>query len=40
MWLFHDAMLGPLLAIGAKQTLWSLPLTVPVYFAAKGISKR
>ena len=40
MWLFHDAMLGPLLATGAKQTLWSLPLTVPVYFAAKGISKR
>lgn len=39
MWLFHDAALGPLLATGAKQTLWSLPLTVPAYFAAKGISK-
>lgn len=40
LWLFRDADAGALLITAAKQTLWSLPFTVPLYFACRGLSGR
>ena len=38
LWIFRGAALGLLLRTALLQTLWSLPLAVPVYFTAKRIS--
>ncbi len=38
--LFRGAAAGPLLSVALLQALWSLPLAVPCYFIAKGLSAR
>lgn len=38
VWLYKGSALPPLLRTGALQTLWSVPFTVPAYFACKAIA--
>lgn len=38
MWIYKGAELSSLLPTAGLQTLWSLPFTVPAYFACKAIS--
>ena len=40
VWVFHGAALAPLLLTGLKQTLVSLPFSIPFYFISKAVSRR
>jgi hypothetical protein len=38
LWIFRGADPKPLFTVAALQALWSVPFTVPSYFAAKGLA--
>lgn len=40
MWIYRGASILALLATGGKQILWSLPFSVPAYFACKAVCGR
>ncbi len=40
LWIFRGTSPGPLFSVALLQTLWSLPLAVPAYFAAKLLAGR
>lgn len=40
LWIFDGTPLGKLLPTVCLQALWSLPFTVPAYFAARAIAAR
>ena len=40
LWLFRGADPGGLMTVALLQALWALPLAVPCYFLAKGLSAR